>query len=328
VTLSPGQADLTRLEASRSRHPQVGVLIASSGPNDAFEWDHYGSGVFTHEVLSALRGAADVNGDGRIEYSEVGAFVAAANRAVEDPRARLKTIIQPPAAAAHAALSELRPGATAGRLVGISPSIGRFFVEDAHGNRLVDAFPELGFEMSISLPSDRKMFVRAGDREAELLLRSGQEQPFADLGFRRQNSRTRDAVDSSLRAGLFGDPYGPAYYRGYVDRSTAVSVSTLRLPPVLLRGEAESSPPRRPALRWAMAGASALLLGSSAVAAGLAAKAWSDFDNTTLQAQAAADRQRYYLDGSIAIGLLVSGAAAVIIAVLMEGPRHPRSPDR
>jgi len=131
-----------------------------------------------------------------------------------------------------------------------------------------------------------------------------------------------------LRAGLFGDPYGPAYYRGYVDRSTAVSVSTLRLPPVLLRGEAESSPPRRPALRWAMAGASALLLGSSAVAAGLAAKAWSDFDNTTLQAQAAADRQRYYLDGSIAIGLLVSGAAAVIIAVLMEGPRHPRSPDR
>jgi hypothetical protein len=36
-------------------------------------------GVFTHELLSALRGAADIDGDGRITYPELRAFFAAAN---------------------------------------------------------------------------------------------------------------------------------------------------------------------------------------------------------------------------------------------------------
>ena len=73
----------------------------------AHEWDAYQRGVFTHEVLSALRGAADVNGDGRIEYSELAAFLAAANREVADPRARPQVVVQPPRSDRRAPIVDL-----------------------------------------------------------------------------------------------------------------------------------------------------------------------------------------------------------------------------
>jgi uncharacterized caspase-like protein len=48
--------------------------MASASNTQAHEWDDYQTGVFTHELLSGLRGGADVNGDGRVEYSEMAAF--------------------------------------------------------------------------------------------------------------------------------------------------------------------------------------------------------------------------------------------------------------
>jgi hypothetical protein len=330
VVLSPDQVDATLAETTRAHYPQVGFVIATGGSADAFEWDRYGSGVFTHEVISGLRGAADVNGDGRVEYSELAAFVAAANREVQDPRARLQTIIEAPSVAGHVSLAEPGRGPTAGHLVGIPASVGSFFVEDLRGNRLVDGFSELGFEMSIALPSDEKMFVRSGDREAELVLAPGAERPFALLGFRQRAFRARDAVESSLRSGLFGAPYGPAYYRGYVDRTDAVAVNTLRLAPAAsvtaTKNESQSlpppsPPPRRPLLRWALGGTGAALVASSAVFGGLAWRARMDYDSTNLQAQAAGDRDRYRTDGAVAIGLLVTGTASLIAAALTDRGR-------
>src|SRR4029453_685441 len=77
-----------------ARFPHVGAIIASSANTQAHEWDAYRGGVFTHEVLSGLRGAADVNGDRLVEYSELAAFLSAANGAVMDARARLDTVVR------------------------------------------------------------------------------------------------------------------------------------------------------------------------------------------------------------------------------------------
>lgn len=68
--------------------PNTGVVLASSVDQQTHEWAHYRGGVFTHELLSGMRGAADINGDGTVEYSELGAFVSAANSGVRDPRAK------------------------------------------------------------------------------------------------------------------------------------------------------------------------------------------------------------------------------------------------
>lgn len=64
-------------------------------------------GVFTHELLSALSGAADVNADRRVEYSEVQAFIASANRAIHDPRAVPRIVAFPPAIDHHRAIVAL-----------------------------------------------------------------------------------------------------------------------------------------------------------------------------------------------------------------------------
>ena len=78
-----------------SSHPQIGALLSASAGESSHEWSEVAAGVFTHEVLSALHGAADVNADGRIEYSEVAAYVAAANSEVDDPRAAPTVVARP-----------------------------------------------------------------------------------------------------------------------------------------------------------------------------------------------------------------------------------------
>ena len=94
-------------KASSARYPHVGLVVASSSGAATHEWDLYQSGVFTHEVISGLRGVADVNHDGRVEYGELAAFLTAANREVVDPRARVSSVIQAPAIGAHRVLSRL-----------------------------------------------------------------------------------------------------------------------------------------------------------------------------------------------------------------------------
>ena len=82
VATSPG----SQTYSSGARWPLalVGALHRQTSAEQTQEWDAYRSGIFTHEVLSALRGAADIDGDRRIEYSEMAAFLSAANRSVLD----------------------------------------------------------------------------------------------------------------------------------------------------------------------------------------------------------------------------------------------------
>ncbi|HLT36558.1 MAG TPA: caspase family protein, partial [Enhygromyxa sp.] len=52
-------------------HPDTGVVLAHSADQQTHEWERWQGGIFTHQLLSGLRGGADINGDGRIEYSEI-----------------------------------------------------------------------------------------------------------------------------------------------------------------------------------------------------------------------------------------------------------------
>src|SRR6185369_4903495 len=96
VKVTASEAGALLVHSTLARFPNVGAIVASSTAAQAHEWDVLRHGVFTHELLSALRGAADVNHDQRIEYSEAYAFLAAANRGVADPRARLTVVSRAP----------------------------------------------------------------------------------------------------------------------------------------------------------------------------------------------------------------------------------------
>jgi len=308
--------------ATAARYPKVGLVIATSGANPAHEWDLYQSGVFTHEVISGLRGAADVNHDGRIEYSELGAFLNAANREVLDPRARLQSIVQPPAVRAHAALIHLDAHSTAaGWLTAIPSSAGQFFVEDLRGNRIVDGHAERGFSMSVAVPPGEPLFVRNGDREAELLVPSGVQKRFDALSFHGRPIRARGAMESALEAGLFLMPYGPGYYNGYVDRRDAVAVTAgPDAGADLAPGAAEGSSTRR-AVVWTLRGASAGLLASSLVFGGMAWDARSDFDGAATQRQAVDASDRFKLDSTLGFTFLGAGVVCAAASYLLG--RHP-----
>lgn len=82
--------------AQLSEDGRVGLLLSTSSARASHEWEAFQSGVFSHEVRSGLYGAADVDGDGRVSYREIAAFVERANAAIPNERFRPQVHARPP----------------------------------------------------------------------------------------------------------------------------------------------------------------------------------------------------------------------------------------
>lgn len=113
VPLTPGLLDVLRATArTQAVRARTGVLVSTSSASDVHESSELRSGVFSFLLRSALAGAGDTNGDGRVEYVEAAAFIASASASLADPRARLHVHAQPPDQRPHAPLLDLaRSGA-------------------------------------------------------------------------------------------------------------------------------------------------------------------------------------------------------------------------
>jgi hypothetical protein len=219
-----GAEEMQQFAARRTlaRFPHVGAVIATSDEAQTHEWNVYQQGVFTYELLSGLRGAADVNRDGRIEYSELYAFLGAANRAVVDPRARLSIAAYPPSQNQRVPLVEFPKSSANATLAGPGPASNsgvpeRFFLEDELGNRLAELRPEPGYQFTLLVPAGRRLFLRTSDREAVFTLEPGEARNLGTLRLAPVSTVARDAIASSLHRGLFATPFGPRYYVGFVD---------------------------------------------------------------------------------------------------------------
>ena len=311
-TKSAGKNTATRGKRKKLLTTTPGRCASVSGSSvstaQAHEWDAYQGGVFTHEVLSGLRGAADVNGDRRLEFYELAAFLSAANRSVGDPRGRLQTVVTPVAVNPRAPLVDLRAARGLARLAGKPGRLGALFVEDGRGARLLDLRTEPDFAVEVLLPA-ATLFLRTADREAEMRLVGGQAASFEDLPLRPLSARPRGAIESALRKGLFATRFGPSYYLGFV-------AGAPELVPVDVGGAVEPSEAtpasRGHAHRWWLGGAGALT-GAAGVFGGLVLQARSDFDRTDIWREANSARDRYDRARFAAFGL--AGAAAVSAGV-------------
>jgi hypothetical protein len=286
-----------------ARYPNIGVILATTLGQEAHEWSVIESGVFTHELVSGLLGAADVNGDLAIEYTELQAFVAAANRNIKDPRAIPHVIARPPQANQNAALVELK-NLRGTRLVrGNAAALGHFHIELDNGQRYLDAHVEPGASIAVAVPDATSVFLRTATREAKLPERGGVL--LASLGFGESNVASRGSIDASYREALFSADYGRAYYQGYVDSIGAVGVHFAPPEQADEHGDA-SRTKRRAAIVTGVAGGA---LGVTAIAtAVIALRAKHDYETTDLQRPAEEARQRYERYGTIAV---VSGVAAL-----------------
>jgi hypothetical protein len=317
-----------------ARFPHVGVLAATTAGEQAHEWSEIESGVFSHEVLSALWGAADVNGDQTIEYTEVQAFVAAANRTLDDPRAAPRVVARPPATDPHAPLVDMSTMTSSTWISGDASRLGHFTVELADGRRHLDANVRVS-ATTIAIPSGTAAFVRTRDREAALPV-GAQKVALADLAFRTPTAGSRGSTAAAYKRKLFAEPLTVDYYRGYVDSIEGTPVSfeagpvqlspkaqrttepeDLRPPPPVptnaknLRfDDAEprqfdrSRTTRRAGVAFATLAAGAGL--ATIVTAALAIKARSDFNATDLEGPSneASNRHfRYSIGAGVSAGL-------------------------
>jgi hypothetical protein len=289
-----------------ARHPNIGVIVATTLGEEAHEWSAVESGVFTHELLSGLVGPADVNGDLVIEYSEIEAFVAAANRDVADPRAVPHIIARPPAANLRAPLVSLRTLAGTRLVRGDASKLGHFHIELDNGQRYLDAHLERGATVAIALPDGRSAFLRTTDAEVELPLHGAIALARIVLG--PLATSARGSIESSFRSALFASSFGRAYYEGFIDSTGGIAVT--------FEAEHQHAGTSGHSRRFALALATfAGLSAATALTTGVVAyRARTDFEDTTLQRPAQDAKQRYqrYLPISIATGVtsVVAGAAA------------------
>lgn len=312
----PLAADEVRATLSRltlQGLPNVGAMVASSASAQAHEWDTWQHGVFTHEVLSGLRGAADVNGDLRIEYSEMAAFLSAVNREVRDPAARIKPLLKPPAGAPRAPIVELRHVKGAAFLTGRPGFLGGLWIESDDGQRIADLRSEQDQQVRLLVPGGQRLFVRGVTSEAEVMVPVGGRVAFDTLAMRTRTLHARGALDLSLARGLFASTFGPSYYRGYVDHSeelVAVPLSIARsAPPRALAPASATTTDRGPSpLAWTGLGVSGALLVASAAFGVAALHARSDFDGAHgLEHASSAASERFDDYRALSLGALLTG---------------------
>lgn len=221
-TRSPIVAPL--VDAKPSVLPQnTGFLLSTSAAVDSHEWEAFQGGVFSHEVRSAMRGAADLNLDGKITYEEAGAFIWSANRAVLNARYRPSVFSRPPVGskAAEAVLMQVSTAKGDRLHVGIG-NRDHLYVEDENGLRLADFRPSPKYKLVLVLPTHRPLFVRNADADQEVVLPVGDKILLAALSPQRVTVARRGAEHVAFHK-LFASPFSAASIVAYRKRPQEIA---------------------------------------------------------------------------------------------------------
>lgn len=207
------------------RYPNTGLLLSTSSEKDTHEWSAYRAGVFSHELRSAMAGGADVNGDGQVAYSEIAAFLAAANQHVTT-QARVDVFSRAPSADLARPLIDLRAARFAHWLQIPAGNAARVYVEDQRGVRYADLHAGGKHSVVFGLVPSAYYFVRTADGSREIKLELDRK---ARIDFDRSKMKptmlaSRGAVEQSFRLHLYAEAFDADYYRGYVAAQGTSSV--------------------------------------------------------------------------------------------------------
>lgn len=194
-------------------HPNVGAVVGATAGARAYEWEEVGAGIFSAMVRAGLRGAADIDGDGVVRYSELEAFLLAAGASVQVREARPKVRSHPPAIDVDAVFSQKDWLPDVATLSGDFSQMGTMHVLDENGAWLLAGHFESGYRAQLWLPTTRQLFLRLGSLDRPLLEERGVFQIGEAV---EQQTQPRSLVGHALRKGLFATPFGPAFFRGYL----------------------------------------------------------------------------------------------------------------
>jgi hypothetical protein len=208
-----------RGEAKIKRSSTVGVIVSTSGTAEVHEWSRFRAGVFSHQLRSALLGAADVDQNGEITYAEIEAYLVAANAGVANPRARINVYAEPPSQNRARPVLALQDYKDATILEIPAKTGGRFHLEDARGLRYADFNVDASLSTRIALLHEpvapKGYYLNTGDQQAPVPLDHGPVNS-TELAFVAQDDQSRGAIDEAFRTGLFSVAYGGGFYRGFL----------------------------------------------------------------------------------------------------------------
>jgi hypothetical protein len=307
------------LEAS-SRAGNVGYLLSSSASGESHEWAGFEAGVFSHEVRSGLFGAADADGDGRVTYPEIAAFVARANEAVKGERYRPRVYARPPSDGDL--LLDLRATRdTELRLDG--PASGaHYLIEDTRGVRIADFHGDGVTPVRlVRPPGDGALYLRRLDDNTEQSVPRGDGPVLlAALPRTPSHAASRGAAEDAFNE-LFKLAYDGRAVADWVRRSDTERADVEAAARDQERRLRNARLMRT--LGWSAIGVSA----AAAVAAGaveLSARALHDGARADESQRAAAARNDSIATrNDVAAGLTVGSAVAVSVGLWLLWPRRP-----
>lgn len=227
VELSPKLLDVLSQQLDAAVRARTGILVSTSGAAEVHESGELGAGVFSFLLRSALAGGADGDSDGRVEYAEAAAFVAAASANLDDPRARLSVHVEAPLQKPHSALLDLsRSGAD--RFLALDER-GPLHLRilDAHGLPYAEVH-DAGRDKPVvlALVGNPFFIVQKGAQEAVLVPRSAGAYALSTLEF-HDSPRARADVPGAF-AGLYAGSFSPEFMQGFL--ATASSGAALAPP--------------------------------------------------------------------------------------------------
>ena len=208
---------LKRSPAAEEAWSRTGAIVATSDAGAVHESTEVSGGLFSFALRSALVGAGDVNGDGRVEYGEAAAFIAAQSAQAKDARARLSVTARAPAQSPHAALADLsRTGATH-FLVVDQPRAASLRVLDDHGSPYADVHREAQAPPAVlALMGSAYYVVENGDQEAVLVPRRNGAYALSSLSFKKAPRARASAGGVADLTGPKALAFGPQFMEGYL----------------------------------------------------------------------------------------------------------------
>jgi hypothetical protein len=213
---------------SLDRFPNTGVVLSTASMGETHEWSRYQSGIFSHELLSALWGGADVDGDGLVDYRELAAYLAAANLKVRDVRARLSIYARAPAADRDAELVNLGELRARAFLSVPRELTGHYYLEDDRGVRHAEFHKSGEQPLRLALLGRPHYTLRSDEREA-LIRPEGGEIDAAGLTFTELPLHSRGSVEQTFRRDLFAFPFGRSFAAGHAAAAEAQPPSVTKV---------------------------------------------------------------------------------------------------
>tara|TARA_B100000674_G_C37917648_1_gene951740 strand:+ start:410 stop:1954 length:1545 start_codon:yes stop_codon:yes gene_type:complete len=210
-------------------YPNVGVVLASSTVGETHEWGRYLAGVFSHEVRSGLLGPADLNGDEKVTFIELAAFIAAANDRVANPTVRVKAYIRPPLSHPNLALIDIGQGTFPAKLRIQRSFKGKAHVVDSDLIRYADFHKGPSQEFTLALTNKDSFVLVQG--EDEFVIPKG-TQGTVEVGNLQRRKRTvlsaRGAGSDYFERTLFHRKYDAGYASTYLSQDYLMGLKVQR----------------------------------------------------------------------------------------------------